>query len=154
MKKFSRLRVCVIWGGGVESSTGFLTQSKYYSPSLNAAIFDGPIKIYFAQHQEELALELYSHLQKNIQKKLRSSTLGATNIYLMMYPNNESFEMSFDLQADPQTDHFMAQEMFGEDYVLGIRGPIGANEYEALYKNVESIFSQKNPEILEVIQGA
>ena len=135
-------------------ATSFLTQSKYYSPSLNAAIFDGPIKIYFSQHQEELALKIYCGLQKKLNKNLETHHPDVVkNIYLMLYPTSESFYMSFDKSYSKQINEkvLVVEENLGEDIVLGIRGPIDLDKSDDVYNRLETIFSQKMPELLPAI---
>src|SRR3989338_1668823 len=77
-----------------------VTQSKFFSPAFNAAIFDGPLRIYFAQYQEAAALKIYFHLQEQLNqcdghlktalKKLNSNT------FVMLYPTSDIFMRSFD----------------------------------------------------------
>ena len=82
----------------------YVTQSKYFSPSFNAAIFDGPIRIYFAQYQEAQALKLYHNLQERF-SDVRKHARGifkerGQNIFVMLYPTPELFESSFGEMED------------------------------------------------------
>src|SRR5580692_9516144 len=106
-----------------------LTQSRYYSAAFNAAVFDGPIRIYFAQHQEALALKVYFRLQNRLKdsfkiarQELRSN--GRT-IFLMLYPTIEAFESSFSRNI---SDAVVVEDL-DEDFVLGVRGPLEDGDY-------------------------
>lgn len=118
-----------------------LTQSRFYSPVFNAAVFDGPIRIYFAQHQEALALKVYFKLQQYLQDTYsafrKNFKLHGQTIFLMLYPTQESFTDSFSgEQAGPLR---VAAEKLGDDHVLGVRGPLGEDEYEEVFERVKSI---------------
>ncbi len=122
-----------------------LTQSRYYSPAFNAAVFDGPVRIYFAQHQESLALKVYFRLQNRL-KDVYSGTRNAFKqsghtIFLMLYPTVDAFETSF----SKQIRETVVQEDLGGDFVLGVRGPLADDDYEAVYRKVEQIFASVRP---------
>ena len=44
------------------SDRPYITQSSFYSPAFNGAIFDGPLRLYFSQAQEAMALKFYFEL--------------------------------------------------------------------------------------------
>ena len=117
-----------------------LTQSRFYSPVFNAAVFDGPIRIYFAQHQEPLALKVYFHLQQCLKDSYaafrKSFKQQGQTIFLMLYPTVESFENSFTPEAPKTT---VVSERLGDDFVLGVRGPLNEGDYEAIFQSVKSI---------------
>ena len=118
-----------------------LTQSRYYSPAFNAAVFDGPIRIYFAQHQEALALKVYFRLQNRLKDSHGSARqvfkqTGQT-IFLMLYPTVEAFESSFSKQLQDS----VVQESLGEDFVLGVRGTLEDDAYDAVFEKVEEILA-------------
>lgn len=122
-----------------------LTQSRYYSPAFNAAVFDGPIRIYFAQHQESLALKVYFRLQNRL-KEIVSGGRSAfkqsgQTIFLMLYPTVEAFETSF----SKQIRETVVQENLDGDFVLGVRGPLEDEAYEQVFRKVESIFATARP---------
>ncbi|MBX3022174.1 MAG: hypothetical protein KF799_10915 [Bdellovibrionales bacterium] len=116
-----------------------LTQSRFYSPAFNAAVFDGPIRIYFAQHQEALALKVYFKLQQYLQETYsvfrNSFKQHGQTIFLMLYPTLESFENSFSEEHCNQ----VVAERLGDDHVVGVRGPLDENEYEVVFKQVQVI---------------
>lgn len=114
-----------------------LTQSRFYSPVFNAAVFDGPVRIYFAQHQEALALKVYFKLQQYLQDTYstfrKNFKQHGQTIFLMLYPNSESFHNSF---ADGMT---VACEKLGDDHVLGVCGPLDEDQYEMVFERVKAI---------------
>lgn len=116
-----------------------LTQSRFYSPVFNAAVFDGPIRIYFAQHQEALALKVYFQLQQYLKETY--STFRKTfkqhgqTVFLMLYPTAESFENSFSIDSIGN----VVAEKLGEDFVLGVRGPLGDDNYDEIFQSVKTI---------------
>lgn len=138
----------------------YVTQSKFFSPAFNAAIFDGPIRIYFAQYQESQALKIYFNLQERFQEA-RKNARGifkdrARNIFVMLYPTNETFDLSFgedsiegaqslataiDMSkgAGAWVDRSIIKTRLGQDFVLGIRGPVEDNELDALYLEMDQI---------------
>lgn len=117
-----------------------LTQSQYYSPQFNAAVFDGPIRIYFAQHQEALALKVYLRLQQYFKETY--STFRNTfkqhgqTIFLMLYPTSESFQSAF--SATVPSTHVLSARL-GEDHVLGVCGPLHDDQYERIFEQVKAI---------------
>jgi len=118
-----------------------LTQSRFYSPVFNAAVFDGPIRIYFAQHQEALALKVYFKLQQYLEDMYSSFRKNfkqhGQTIFLMLYPTQESFKNSFKNEGGGELA--VAAEKLGDDHVLGVRGPLGEEEYEAVFERVKLI---------------
>lgn len=110
----------------MRSSYTTLMQSKYFNPAFNSAIFDGPIRIYFAQFHESLALKVYFMIQQRLLNEVaiakdRSKASGA-NILVMVYPTVESFELSFEDSNPMKT--CLQVEKWNEDVVIGLRGPI------------------------------
>lgn len=118
----------------------FLTQSRFYSPAFNSAIFDGPIRLYFAQYQESLALKIYFTTQerlKNLYNEVRESfRRTGINIFVMLYPSSEAFEMSFE---DSRTEDGMIVERLGHDFIIGVRGPIDESDVEIIYGRIEEV---------------
>jgi len=127
----------------MKHATTFLTQSRYYSPAFNAAIFDGPVRIYFAQYQEALALRIYFRLQERFKESFRQAKSSfkqtGTNLFLMLYPTVETFENSFSPLINGETSRC---EMLGEDFVIGVRGPLIEDDYETVFLRMESILQQ------------
>ncbi|NQZ01873.1 MAG: hypothetical protein HRT45_14515 [Bdellovibrionales bacterium] len=127
-----------------------LTQSRFYSPVFNAAVFDGPIRIYFSQSQESEALRVYFQLQEKLSDiyqdaKTRIKESGR-NIFIMLYPNSETFDLSFS-PMQGEFDAPIASEVLGDDFVLGVRGPVGELEFVRIQEGLFQILnSQLAPE--------
>lgn len=86
----------------------YVTQSRFFTPLFNAAIFDGPIRIYFAQAQESLAMKLYFNLQERY-GDLRQAAREifrerGSNVFVMLYPDVATFEKSFGFDFDESTE--------------------------------------------------
>lgn len=118
-----------------------LTQSRYYSPAFNAAVFDGPVRIYFAQHQEPLALKIYFMLQQHLKETYaifrKSFKSHGQTIFLMLYPTAESFAHAFKSE-----NHTVQTEKLGEDHVIGVRGPLHDDQFDVLFEQVKAILQE------------
>jgi hypothetical protein len=129
-------------------ATMYVTQSKYFSAAFNAAIFDGPLRIYFAQHQEAQALKVYFYLQQKLQlaspdARSRLKNQGS-NVFVMLYPNEEMFDVSFataDTGSGAVAFPWIARERLGKDYVIGVRGPLDENRSQDLYKEMNELLA-------------
>jgi hypothetical protein len=122
----------------MKSSYSTLMQSKFFNPAFNSAIFDGPIRIYFAQFHEALALKIYFMIQQKLSHEVSrakevSRATGA-NILVMVYPTEESFLMSFEGQDRGQNP--LALEKWNEDVVIGLRGPLEDQHLDLLIETV------------------
>lgn len=121
-------------------------QSKYFSPAFNSAIFDGPVRIYFAQFHEALALKIYFLVQQKLAAEVavakdRAKASGA-NILVMVYPTEESFELSFEpipVQGPLQV------EKWNEDVVIGLRGPIADENLDILVETLRLTMENWRP---------
>ena len=114
----------------LENATTRILQSKYFSPTFNTAIFDGPLRVYFAQAQEPEALKVYFSLQSKVFQGDEVDELGDkvshirdtlpknSTLFVMIYPNKESFQQSFDQDCD------FAVANMDEDCVIGVQGPV------------------------------
>jgi hypothetical protein len=98
-----------------------LMQSRYFNPAFNSAIFDGPVRIYFAQSHESLALKIYFSLQQKFASELaRAKELHKfldRTVLILLYPSTESFQHSFESQD------FLARDVLMDDTIIGINGP-------------------------------
>lgn len=123
----------------MRSSFTALTQSKYYSPALNSAIYDGPVRIYFAQFHEALALKIYFMIQQGLPVQMAKakelSKASGANVLVMIYPTEESFLMSFEVGATRPSP--LEVERFGEDVVIGLRGPISDENLDLLMETLK-----------------
>ncbi len=117
-----------------------LTHSKYYSSSFNAAVFDGPVRIYFAQHQEPLALKVYHRLQEHLKQLYtnyrRELKEQGRTVFLMLYPTPECCSGLF---SESTENVNVAADKLGDDYVLGVPGPLADDNYEDVFKKVASV---------------
>ncbi|MGE4131724.1 MAG: hypothetical protein AB7F86_08795 [Bdellovibrionales bacterium] len=128
-----------------------LTQSKYYSTDFNAAIFDGPIRIYFAQHQEPVALHVY-HLVQGLMKtsfsELRSSLRQmGTSVFIMLYPTAESFAEIFEEGSQVET------VMMGQDVLIAVRGPLEEDGLAEAFQKIETTL-QSHPALQVYLEPA
>ncbi|WP_413290601.1 hypothetical protein [Bdellovibrio sp. HCB337] len=136
----------------MKSSYSTLMQSKFFNPAFNSAIFDGPIRIYFAQFHESLALKIYFMIQQKLSEQVTrakdiSKATGA-NILVMVYPSEESFLMSFEGQN--QTSHPLALEKWNEDVVVGLRGPIDDQHLDLLVETIGLAIQNWKPSLKAV----
>jgi hypothetical protein len=124
-----------------------LTQSRFYSPAFNAAIFDGPVRIYFAQHQEPIALRVYFRLQERLKGFYENlSTTVQSNlphVFVMLYPSQDTFDLSFENGNSSWPPAKLAQENWGEDYVIGVvpNQRDEDSQFEELYSSVEHLLT-------------
>ena len=125
----------------MRSTASQLTQSRYYSPAFNAAIFDGPVRIYFAQYQEALALKIYFRLQDRVQgwSGVQPGRLRNPNVFIMLYPTEEIFANCF---SPEQTLHKIVAEKLGDDHVIGVCGPLREEDFEPVYRILEKAQSE------------
>lgn len=112
-----------------------LTQSRFFNPAFNSAIFDGPIRIYFAQFHESLALKIYFCLQQKFPQEMARAKelhrLHDRNVLVMLYPSPDSFSLSFE-----DNKNFLAQDDLLGDTVIGINGPFEDLQLDAVLDQV------------------
>lgn len=110
----------------MKSSYSSLMQSKYFSPAFNSAIFDGPVRIYFAQFHESLALKIYFMLQQKwpaeFARAKELSKAAHANIMIMIYPTEDSFLGS--IENDKTGRAPWIAEDWNQDVVIALRGPL------------------------------
>ena len=118
-----------------------VTQSKYFSPAFNAAIFDGPLRIYFAQYQESEALKVYFRLQEHFkfdQKRLSGALKEAgSHVFVMLYPTSDIFVRSF---AEDDSGHRIASGRIGRNIVVGVNGAVAEEDYSEIFSEVALVF--------------
>ena len=106
----------------MKSTYSTLLQSKYFNPAFNSAIFDGPVRIYFSQFHESLALKIYFSLQQELAGQMAEAKVihkqSGRNILVMLYPSQESFQMSFEGQ-----NSLLVKDQLDGDNLIGINGP-------------------------------
>ena len=116
----------------MREQVSLLTQSKFFSPVFNAAIFDGPIRIYFAQNQESSALKLYFACMK----RLRTDVELSANLFILVYPNLENYSLAFD---DTESDDVGAIAQLDEDFIIGLKGPIEEERFDQFFKRFDAL---------------
>ncbi|RYZ90026.1 MAG: hypothetical protein EOP06_08435, partial [Proteobacteria bacterium] len=131
----------------MKSSYSTLMQSKFFNPAFNSAIFDGPIRIYFAQFHEALALKIYFQIQQKLSHEIARakelSRASGANILVMVYPTPESFCLSFDGQEN--TAEPVALEGWNEDVVIGLRGALDDQHLDRIIDTVSLAIENWKP---------
>lgn len=116
----------------MKSSYSSLMQSKYFSPAFNSAIFDGPLRIYFAQFHESLALKIYFLVQQKWPAEFARckdlSKAAHANVLVMVYPTEESYEQSMGTEGVVAP---WSVEAWNEDVVIALRGPLEDHNLES-----------------------
>lgn len=116
----------------MKSSYSQLMQTQYFHPAFNSAIYDGPLRLYFAQFHESLALKLYFLAQQKLnvvwaEAKEVSKRTGST-VLVLIYPSAEFFDQTFAKAQHPHKR--FAVDRFEQDLLLGVRGPFEDDELE------------------------
>jgi|GEM_PF-6075476 len=117
----------------------FITKSKYFNENFNTAIFSDPIRIYFSQEHESHALEIYSHMQsrKNQWEKFLNKKAGGKYCYIMLYADGRHFNECFQGDESPY-----APGSFGDDFVMGVNGPLSSDSLTQFLKTLDSAVSE------------
>lgn len=122
-----------------------LTQSPFYSLAFNSAIFDGPLRVYFAQHQEAAALQIYFHLQKMIESwtllKPSFSRYDGAQLFVLLYPSSENFRELFQ-----DASSFFHIQPFGHDVLLGIERALEPNEIALMAPQIFEMWFKTYPD--------
>lgn len=124
----------------MKSSYSQLMQTQYFHPAFNSAIYDGPLRLYFAQFHESLALKIYFMAQQKLQNvwaqaKEVSRKTGST-VLVLVYPSVEFFDQTF-AQAK-RSGQRIAIDQFEQDLLLGVRGPFEDDELEPFLAVLEN----------------
>ena len=120
--------------------SSFMT-TRFYSPVFNTALFDGPLRIYFSQSYESVALKIYHLLQSQHAEMwdlLKKHTANSKeHLFLMIYPEKNDLHMVF----DKSEKLFQAQE-WAEGMSVGVVHPQTDEDIqiqiEFIVKTVES----------------
>lgn len=116
-----------------------LMQSKFFNPAFNSAIFDGPLRIYFAQSHESYALKIYFNIQQQCLAEMsRAKSLHKfleRNVLVMIYPTRESFQHSFDSSESLATDELL------DDTIIGIPGPFKDEDLDQILSSIKTAFA-------------
>lgn len=116
-----------------------LTQSRYFSPVFNGAIFDGPIRIYFSQSQEASAMKLYFAVLARMRSKFGALkdnfSEDELNIFVLVYPTAENFNIVF-----PGDQRKLIQaDRLEDDYVIGVNGPLEETDFDQFFGHLDQI---------------
>jgi hypothetical protein len=76
------------------ASGPLITETGFFHPSFNAAIFDGPLRLYFSQPNESLALSIYIRLKSQL------SALRSENLFVLLYGVHDEFLASIQQTGD------------------------------------------------------
>ena len=130
----------------MRSSYTTLMQSKYFNPAFNSAIFDGPVRIYFAQFHEAWALKIYFMIQQQLASEMmkakEASKASGANILVMVYPTDDAFQLSFE---NVEAQHPLQVEKWHEDMVIGLRGPIEDENLDLLMETLRLTMNNWRP---------
>ncbi len=92
----------------------YLTQSTFYTPAFNSAIFDNNILIYYSQNNEKIALEIYFRMQ-NEYSEVRQCWQQNGNenkcIYVLLYPEQNLFQRAISLNKGPILNYSLSPEI-------------------------------------------
>ena len=99
------------------------------------------MRMYFSQQQEPDALRLYFRLQELVSRVegLGGFEPSEPHLFVMLYPNEETFAQSFDGIHAPNT---AALETLGKNLVVGLRGPVAESEIDQLLEQLEDELSR------------
>ncbi len=118
----------------------YITQSPFYSPAFNGAIFDGPLRLYFSQSQEALALKFYFELRSKTQdlNDLWPRS-GGPSLYVMIYPTEETFDLCFVSQGLQWTPETLPMGRLGRDHVVALQAEECENQLESIVSRVVNV---------------
>lgn len=114
-----------------------LMKTEHYHPSLNSAVFDGPLRIYFAQAQESLALHLYFQLQKILDKYGYDQQNPAWYFVVLLYPTCELFNA----QAKSSVGLFQLLN-FNADRLILTHGELGDEGLLQVIEELKNLLDQ------------
>lgn len=109
--------------------SSFMT-TRFYSPVFNTALFDGPLRIYFSQSYEAVALRVYHILQTQHAEcwiSLKNYTMRSKeHLFLLIYPEAQDLQMVF----GPKCDFAETQE-WEEGLAIGFFQPQNDNQFNS-----------------------
>jgi hypothetical protein len=116
--------------------SSFMT-TRYYSPVFNTALFDGPLRIYFSQSYETVALKIYHLLQSQHEQfwnQLKQySANSKEHLFLMIYPEAKDLGLVFN-----KTEAEHQSQEWDEGLAVGI---VQAQTDDELKKQLEYILA-------------
>ena len=124
------------------SDRPFITQSSFYSPAFNGAIFDGPLRLYFSQSQEAMALKFYFELRSRGTDTRWVGSKGP-NVFVMIYPSEETFDLCFSSQGLTWAEERLPIARLGQDVVVAIQvDEINSNLEQRVTQVIELVSQQ------------
>lgn len=120
------------------ASVSRLTQSQYFSPIFNTAVFDGPVRIYFSQKQEAYALEVYFKISSQLRSIFGEGlNRKGPSVFVMLHPKGEGYEETFN-----GSDLSFTVTPLDSDYVIGVNGQLSDGDLKTLIERVVQIYSK------------
>ena len=116
-----------------------LTQSKYYSPALNTAIFDGPFRIYFAQNDEEVALKVYCLVQQklgSLYERVKNNSNPEQNIFIVLHPEDDIFNHALESE---QIEKGILKEDYNSDPIFVLDPKLEDRLLDPMFTEIKSI---------------
>ncbi len=124
------------------ASVSRLTQSQYFSPVFNTAVFDGPVRIYFAQKQEAYALEVYFKISSRLRSVFGESlNRKGPSVFVMIHPDEKTFLENF---SDAGEKSFSMRKL-DRDHVIGVKGALSDEDLNSLIEEVVHIYEFSFP---------
>lgn len=124
----------------------YITQSPYYSPAFNGAVFDGPLRLYFSQSQEALALKFYFELRAKTQSMTEQwPRSGGVNLFVMIYPTEETFDLCFLSQGLQWTPETLPLGRLGRDYVVAVQAHELEGDMMSITKKLTALIGAITP---------
>jgi hypothetical protein len=117
--------------------------SRYFTPAFNSAVFDGPLRVYFAQSLESFALNFYQKLKGQINWSFKSDAIDF--VLVLIYPQEEWDQTDWSRPRAPNFEDLgWALEQFDDDLVLALSERLILNpETEALiHKTLQDALSR------------
>lgn len=134
-------------------STSLLLQSKFYSSAFNSALFDGPVRIYFAQYQEEQALKIHFQLQRFFRSLFPEDPVAfrkaSRKIFVMLYPDHVSYIKAF---PNEKGEPWMTA-ILGDDRLLGIQTPLSETKVEKISQLIHHWLQEAQADLVAVPTG-
>ncbi len=118
-----------------------ITQSPYFQPDLNTAIFDGPLRFYFSQAQEGQALRIYFQLQERFdswRRQIREALMKEKRqVFVVLYPTERGFQA-----AGGKQEQMLLRADFGPHPLLAISPSITDEKEAEVLESLEEILSK------------
>ena len=115
----------------MRSSYSQFSQSQFFHSSFNAALFDGPVRLFFPQDQEALALKVYFTLIRDCPHVLETCRsihkVTGQVVMVLLYPDTSSFQLSF-----RKIESQFSWSLLDEDEVVGVQGALDDSQISEL----------------------